>query len=301
MGEVYRARDLTLDRDVAIKVLPAGWASDPQRLARFEREARTLAAVNHPNIAQIHGTEADGPSRAIVMEFVEGDDLSRRLENGPLPLAEALSIARQVAEAIQAAHDQGIIHRDLKPANVKVTADGTVKVLDFGLAKIADPATGDVGAQTSTTMMASAPGLVIGTPAYMSPEQVKGQIADARSDVWAFGCLLFEMLAGRPPFAAASTTETMAAVLGSEPDWLQLPRGTPEPVRRLLRRCLQKNPGQRLRAVADARFEIDDAVAGGPVGSDTQPRRRSREWLAWAGIMVLAGAAAGTVESAERR
>jgi serine/threonine protein kinase len=234
MGEVYRARDTKLDRDVAIKILPAGFAADPERLARFEREARTLAALNHPNIAHIHGAEeasSAGPgqeaTRAIVMELVEGDDLSQRIARGPLALAPALAIARQIADAMQAAHDLGIVHRDLKPANVKVRADGTVKVLDFGLAKAQDRQPADPSPSQSPTLMTSMPGTLLGTAAYMSPEQVKGQAADARSDVWAFGCLLFEMLTGRPVFAAATTTEILASVLTAEPDWQQ-PPDTPE-------------------------------------------------------------------------
>ncbi len=266
MGEVYRARDTKLDRDVAIKILPAGFATDPERLARFEREAKTLASLNHPNIAHIHGAE-DVPStssgqagtRAIVMELVDGEDLSQCIARGPMALAQALTIGRQIAEAMQTAHDHGIIHRDLKPANVKVKADGTVKVLDFGLAKVTDAQPADSSLSHSPTMMTSMPGTLLGTAAYMAPEQVKGQTADARSDVWAFGCLLFEMLTGRPAFAAATISEIVASVLTTEPDWRRLPPDTPESVRRLLRRCLEKNETNRLRAIADARLEIDDA------------------------------------------
>src|SRR6266850_5598733 len=251
MGEVYRARDTKLDRDVAIKILPAGFATDPERLARFEREAKTLASLNHPNIAQIYGAEDAGATRAIVLELVEGEDLSQRIARGPMPRPQALAIARQIAEAMQTAHENGIIHRDLKPANVKVKADGTVKVLDFGLAKVADPRRAESSLSHSPTMMTSMPGTLMGTAAYMSPEQVKGQTADARSDVWAFGCLLFEMLTGRPAFGAATTSEILAGVLTSEPDWRQLPPDTPESVRRLLRRCLEKNETNRLRALGD--------------------------------------------------
>jgi len=217
MGEVYRARDTRLDRDVAIKILPAVFATDAERLARFEREAKTLASLNHPNIAHIHGAEDAGSTLAIVMELVEGDDLSQRLVRGPIALAEALAIARQIAEAMQTAHDLGIVHRDLKPANVKVKSDGTVKILDFGLAKVAETQP-DSSLSHSPTIMTSMPGTLLGTAAYMSPEQVKGQTADARSDVWAFGCLLFEMLTGRPAFAAATTSEIVASVLTTEPD-----------------------------------------------------------------------------------
>ena len=289
MGEVYRAVDARLGRDVAIKILPAGFATDPDRLARFEREARTLASLNHPNIAQIHGVEDVGSTRAIVMELVEGEDVSQRMVRGPLPLAEALAIARQVAEAMQTAHDLGVIHRDLKPANVKVTADGTVKILDFGLAKVAEPQPGSALSQVPT-VMASMPGTLLGTAAYMSPEQVSGRGATARSDVWAFGCLLFEMLTGRRAFGAASTGEILANVLTKDPDWRHLPPEATEPVRRLLRRCLQKSETNRLLAMADARLEIDeaqqpDAVATAP---RTAPRSRT-ERLAWASVVALLG------------
>ena len=293
MGEVYRARDTKLDRDVAIKILPAGFATDPDRLARFEREAKTLASLNHPNIAHIHGAEDAGSTRALVMELVEGEDLSQRIARGPMALAEALAIARQIAEAMQTAHDHGIIHRDLKPANVKVKADGTVKILDFGLAKAADAQPVDDSLSHSPTMMATMPGTLLGTAAYMSPEQVKGQTADARSDVWAFGCLLFEMLTGRPAFAAATRSEILASVLTTEPDWRHLPPDTPESVRRLLRRCLEKNETNRLRAIADARLEIDDAQQPDrdPAHSRTAPRSRT-ERLAWASLVALLGVAA---------
>ncbi len=293
MGEVYRARDTKLDRDVAIKILPAGFATDPDRLARFEREAKTLASLNHPNIAHIHGAEDAGSTRALVMELVEGEDLSQRIARGPMALAEALAIARQIAEAMQTAHDHGIIHRDLKPANVKVKADGTVKILDFGLAKAADAQPVDDSLSHSPTMMATMPGTLLGTAAYMSPEQVKGQTADARSDVWAFGCLLFEMLTGRPAFAAATRSEILASVLTTEPDWRHLPPDTPESVRRLLRRCLEKNETNRLRSIADARLEIDDAQQPDrdPAHSRTAPRSRT-ERLAWASLVALLGVAA---------
>ncbi len=298
MGEVYRARDSKLDRDVAIKVLPAGFAADPERLARFEREAKTLASLNHPNIAHVHGIE-DAPStstvpastRAIVMELVEGEDLAQRIARGPVAVAEALAIARQVAEAIQTAHDHGIIHRDLKPANVRVKANGTVKLLDFGLAKTDAPFTNSSLSQ-SPTLMTSMPGTLLGTAAYMSPEQAKGQNADARSDVWAFGCLLFEMLTGRSPFAAATTSEILASTLTKEPDWSQLPPDTPDVIRKLIRRCLQKNERHRLHAIADARLEIEDAEHPdrSALQSPIVPRSRT-ERLAWASAVLLLGAA----------
>ena len=289
MGEVYRARDTKLERDVAIKILPAGFAADADRLARFEREARTLAALNHPNIAHIHGVEESSGVRAIVMELVEGDNLSERLARGPIPIAEALSIARQIADAVQTAHDHGVIHRDLKPANVKVTSDGAVKLLDFGLAKVSGAQSAGALSQSPTVMM-SMPGTLLGTAAYMSPEQVKGHSADARSDVWAFGCLLFEMLTGQAAFAAPTMSEIVANVLTREPGLQQLPADTPHSVRRVLRRCLEKNPANRLRAVADARLDIDDAQR--PEGSApyAPAATRSRaERLAWASAVLLLG------------
>jgi Tol biopolymer transport system component len=294
MGEVYRARDTKLDRDVAIKILPAGFASDAERLARFEREARTLASLNHSNIAHIHGVEDTGSSRAIVMELVEGDDLAERLARGPLPLAEALPIARQVAEAIQAAHDLGIVHRDLKPANVKVKPGGAVKLLDFGLAKVCESRLASSSLTQSPTMMSSMPGTLLGTAPYMSPEQVKGHNADARSDVWAFGCLLYEMLTGRPAFAAATASEVVASILTTEPDWSRLPTDTPDAVRRLLRRCLQKDAATRLHAIADARLEIDEALQPNRAVAPARAPLPRVERLAWVSIVaVLALAAAG--------
>jgi len=285
MGEVYRARDTKLDRDVAIKILPAGLAADPERLSRFEREAKTLASLNHSNIAHIYGVEGAGSTRAIVMELVEGEDLSHPIARGPMALRQALAIARQIAEAIQAAHDHGIVHRDLKPANVKVKADGTVKVLDFGLAKAADAQPADSSPSQAPTMMTSMPGTLLGTAAYMSPEQVKGQTADARSDVWAFGCLLFEMLTGRPAFAAATTSEILASVLSKEPDWRRLAPDTPESVRRLLRRCLEKDETNRLRAIADARLEIDEAQQPDrDVAHSRTPTHSRTERLVWARV-----------------
>ena len=288
MGEVYRARDTKLDRDVAIKILPAGLAADPGRLSRFEREAKTLASLNHSNIAHIYGVEGAGSTRAIVMELVEGEDLSHPIARGPMALRQALAIARQIAEAIQAAHDHGIVHRDLKPANVKVKADGTVKVLDFGLAKAADAQPADSSPSQAPTMMTSMPGTLLGTAAYMSPEQVKGQTADARSDVWAFGCLLFEMLTGRPAFAAATTSEILASVLSKEPDWRRLAPDTPESVRRLLRRCLEKDETNRLRAIADARLEIDEAQQPDrDVAHSRTPTHSRTERLVWASVVAF--------------
>src|SRR5688572_22291844 len=238
MGEVYRARDTKLNRDVAIKVLPGVFASDPERLARFEREAQLLASLNHPHIAQIHGVEAYGKAHALVMELVEGEDLGERLARGALSLDEAVAIAKQLVEALEAAHDRGIIHRDLKPANIKVRDDGTVKVLDFGLAKALDPlspSTAQLMNSPTLTSPATMAGMIIGTAAYMAPEQAKGKAVDKRADIWAFGCVLFEMLAGRAPFGGETTTEMLGAVVLQDPDWGALPATTPRRVRELLR------------------------------------------------------------------
>ncbi|MBA2260430.1 MAG: serine/threonine protein kinase, partial [Acidobacteria bacterium] len=257
MGEVYRARDTQLNRNVAIKVLPELFALDAERLARFTREAQTLAALNHPNIAQIYGLESAGAAgtRALVMELVEGEDLSVVIERGAVPLAEALPIARQIADALEAAHESGIIHRDLKPANVKVRPDGTVKVLDFGLAKALDPVgTSSADAMRSPTLTARATqmGMIIGTAAYMAPEQAKGKAVDKRADIWAFGVVLYEMLTGARAFDGDDVSEVLATVLKSEPAWHALPADTPPAIRRVLRRCLEKDPRKRLSAIGDA-------------------------------------------------
>jgi serine/threonine protein kinase len=264
MGEVYRARDTRLDREVAIKVLPEALASDSERLARFEREAKTLAALNHPNIAHIHGVEDALGTPALVMELVEGPTLADRIARGPIPLDEALPIAKQVAEGLEAAHELGIIHRDLKPANIKVRDDGTVKILDFGLAKALDPKQPtSINATQSPTIttpaMMTGVGIILGTAAYMSPEQAKGRPADRRSDVWAFGCVLYEMLTGARAFGGADVSDTIADVLRREPDWSLLEGRAPRIVCRLLRRCLTKEPRQRLASVADARLDLDES------------------------------------------
>jgi len=276
MGEVYRARDTKLNRDVALKILPDAFASDPDRLARFTREAQTLAALNHPHIAQIYSVgEAASPERSalspdkvqfLVMELVQGEDLSQRIARGAIPLDEALPIARQIAEALEAAHEQGIIHRDLKPANIKVRADGTVKVLDFGLAKALDPvgSAAAVGVSnlptiTSPAMMTGV-GMILGTAAYMAPEQAKGRTVDKRADIWAFGAVLFEMLTGKRAFPGEDVSDTIAHVLMKEPDWATLPVNTPVAIRKLLRRCLEKDRKRRLADMADARLEIEDAL-----------------------------------------
>jgi serine/threonine protein kinase/Tol biopolymer transport system component len=284
MGEVYRARDTKLGRHVAIKVLPRALTRNADRRARFEREARLLASLNHPHIAQVYGfEEADGIA-ALVMELVPGDTLDTIIQPRGITPAHALALARQICDALEAAHEKGIVHRDLKPANVKVTPDGVVKVLDFGLAK----ATADefVNAPDGTKQ-----GVILGTPTYMSPEQARGQPVDRRTDIWAFGCVLYEMLTGRRAFAGDSPTDTLAHVIDRDPDWRAVPETTPEAVRRLLERCLRKDVRQRLRDIADARIEIDDAIAARTVPSDHVPDR-SRRWapIGWVAAIVLASA-----------
>jgi eukaryotic-like serine/threonine-protein kinase len=267
MGEVYRATDTHLGRHVAIKVLPDAFARDADRVARLEREARTLATLNHPNIAAIYGLEKSEGVDALVMELVDGPTLADRVARAALPLDESLAVATQIADALEAAHEQGIIHRDLKPANIKLRPDGVVKVLDFGLAKLVEPGPGPGRSEltasptiTSPALMTGA-GMILGTAAYMSPEQAKGRPADRRSDLWAFGCVLYEMLTARRAFPGADVSDTLATVLKREPDWTALPAGTPTAIRRLLRRCLEKESGRRLRDIADARIEIEDASA----------------------------------------
>jgi eukaryotic-like serine/threonine-protein kinase len=297
MGEVYRARDTKLQRDVAIKVLPDLFAADPERLARFEREAQLLASLNHPNIAHVYGVE----DRALVMELVEGDDLAQRLARGPIPVDEALAIARQIADALEAAHEHGIVHRDLKPANVKVRPDGAVKVLDFGLAKAMEPPRSAAETLNSPTFTAQATqqGLVIGTAAYMPPEQARGKTVDKRADIWAFGCVLYEMLGGRQTFGGDTITDVLAAVVRQDPDWTTLPVDTPSSVRRLLVRCLQKDPARRLRDISDARLEIDDRDAPPSAPPPAQgPRPRGRERLAWTVAAVTGLAAIAAVAAA---
>ena len=292
MGIVYRATDTTLRRQVAIKVLPVAVAADAARLARFRREAEMLAAVNHPNIAVIYAVERSGDRTALVMELVEGDDLSQRIARGPIPLDEALPIARQIAEALEAAHEQGVIHRDLKPANIKVRSDGTVKLLDFGLAKAMEPAASfSPSLSTSPTITTPAmtqAGMILGTAAYMSPEQARGQAVDKRTDIWAFGCVVYEMLTGRAVFPGATISDTIAAILEREPEWGALPARTPAGIRQLLRRCLDKDPNRRLHDIADARIEIDDDRSGlQQDGRVAQVPAGSRLRLAWASALAL--------------
>ena len=261
MGEVYRARDRKLGREVAIKVLPEALASDAERIARFEREARMLAAVNHPAIAAIYGAEEDRDVRYIVMELVPGETLAEKLVGGPLPMPEALGLAAQIAEALSVAHERGVIHRDLKPANIKVTPEGRVKVLDLGLAKAMqiEAPPGDFSKSPTVAADASRPGHLLGTPGFMSPEQARGKETDRRTDIWAFGCVLYEMLTGKRAFGGETVPDILAAILEREPDWKALPAATPPRVRELLSRCLEKNANDRLRDAGDARLEIEQA------------------------------------------
>jgi serine/threonine-protein kinase len=299
MGQVYRATDTNLGRQVAIKVLPAVFSQDPERLARFDREAKTLATLNHPNIAIIHGLERADGIRALVMELVEGPTLADRIAQGPIPADEALPIARQITEALEAAHEQGIIHRDLKPGNIKLRPDGTVKVLDFGLAKALEPISAvGVNATASPTITSPAlmtgVGMLLGTAAYMSPEQARGKAVDKRTDIWAFGCVLYEMVTGRRAFEGEDVSITLAAVMMKEPDWAALSATTPPLLRRLLRSCLEKDSRRRLQAIGDARLEIERFLSGAPEDAATLvipvARPLWRRVLPWGltGVLALA-------------
>ena len=306
MGEVYRARDTRLDREVAIKVLPESFASDHDRLMRFEREAKTLASLNHPHIAQIYSVEegaasvAPGTANAapplLVMELVDGETLAERIARGAIPLDEALPIARQIAEALEAAHDAGIVHRDLKPANIKVRPDGTVKVLDFGLAKASGPGAGPRGdalnSPTITSPAMTQAGVILGTAAYMSPEQAKGKPVDKRADIWAFGCVLYEMLAGRRAFAGDDISDTLVSIMRDEPDVDGLPPEVPDSVRAVLKRCLQKDVRRRTKDIGDARLELESPIpTSATPARAVDPRRTSlREIAAWAAVLALAAA-----------
>ncbi len=289
MGEVYKARDARLSREVAIKVLPAAFSADAERLARFRREAQVLAALNHPHIAAIHGLEESGGVEALVLELVPGETVAERLAKGPIPIDEALDIARQIADGLAAAHEKGIVHRDLKPANVKLTPEGRVKILDFGLAKAlaGDTSSPDVSNSPTVTAAATRDGVVMGTAAYMSPEQARGRAVDKRADVWAFGALLYEMLSGRPAFAGETVSDTLAAVLRAEIAWSALPAGTPAGVRRVLRRCLERDRDRRVHDIADARLEMDETgLPDTSVESAASPRRS-----AWRGPLLFAAGA----------
>jgi serine/threonine protein kinase len=321
MGEVYRARDTKLGREVAVKVLPEVFAVDHDRLGRFQREAQVLASLNHPNIAHIHGVEESGGTPALIMELVEGETLAERLGRSgrsstglrplsadarteeaapggrPLPMDEALSIARQIADALSAAHDRGVVHRDLKPANIKVTPGGIVKILDFGLAKASGAPVVDLS-HSPTMVAATVEGVLLGTAPYMSPEQARGQVVDKRADIWAFGCVLYEMLTGLRAFRGATTTDVLAAIVERDPNWDALPAKTPRDVRRLLRHCLEKDAGERLHDIADARLELTDALRGEP-DIEAPPRQNAMHWkkrVAWAAAsaasILIAGALA---------
>jgi eukaryotic-like serine/threonine-protein kinase len=297
MGEVYRAHDATLARDVAIKVLPQLFTADSERLARFEQEARMLAALNHPHIGAIYGVEHENGVRGLVLELVEGSTLAERIASGPLPVPEALGIARQIADALDAAHEKGIIHRDLKPANIKITPGGIVKVLDFGLAKTATDESRPGPCPSSTvTVGRTSEGLVLGTAAYMSPEQARGQVVDKRTDIWAFGCVLYELLTGRQPFSGETVADTIAMVLGHEPDWNRLPSNTPLRAARLVRHCLDKDLSRRLPDIADVLIELDElpSVALRPHDDNVAdrvpatPARRRWPYVASGGLLAAA-------------
>ena len=309
MGEVYRARDTKLGRDVALKVLPGAFASDPERLARFEREARMLASLNHPHIAQIHGLEegqppstGEAPLRALVMELVKGEDLAHRIARGPIPLQDAIGIAHQIAEALDAAHEIGVIHRDLKPGNVRIREDGAVKLLDFGLAKPHDASSGLFNEALDNSPTISSPaltgrGVILGTAAYMAPEQAKGKLVDKRADVWALGVVLYEMLSGRRPFKGGDSTEVIAQILEREPDWSTLPHGTPPHVLRLMRRCLEKDRRRRMRDCGDVMLELGESVIGTPSATTGYGRRQ----IAVAGLVCMGlGVAAAYLAGALR-
>jgi len=287
MGEVYRARDSRLNRDVAIKILPQAFLLDPERLARFQREAQILASLNHPNIAAIYGVEEQNHLRGLVLELVEGPTLADRIARGPIPLDEALAIAHKIAEALDAAHERGIVHRDLKPSNVKVTDDGTVKVLDFGLAKVfTDETPTEDFSHSPTLLKATRTGVILGTAAYMSPEQAKGKPVDKRADIWAFGGVLFEMLTGTRAFTGETLTDTLAAVVRAEPNWNDLPTNTPPSIRKLLRRCLTKDPKQRLRDIGDAKYDLE-STAEQPSELTVVPAMHSKRWAIPLLVLVL--------------
>jgi len=307
MGEVWRATDLKLGRDVALKLLPAAFSGETERMQRFQREAQVLAALNHPNIAAIYGIEQVEDTTFLVLELVEGPDLAEQLARGPLPLDQALDVARQMADALEAAHERGIVHRDLKPANVKRTPEGKVKILDFGLAKaLAADDGGRVDSSLSPTItsLSTKAGVILGTAAYMSPEQARGSPVDRRADVWAFGCILLELLTGESPFHEATVSDTVASILRSEPDWERLPRDTPAAVRHLLHRCLDKDPRRRLRDIGEARVALEDATiaeAEAPSAAALPPPATARRWTEIAVAVALTALATLLLTRALRR
>jgi eukaryotic-like serine/threonine-protein kinase len=293
---------MELGREVALKMLPETFAADPQRLARFEREARLLAALNHPHVAAIHQVEDADGGRVLVLELVPGETLAERLRRGPLPLLEALPLFRQIAEGLEAAHDKGVLHRDLKPANIKITPDGKAKILDFGLAKAVAADEGGQDASHSPTISyeGTRHGVILGTAAYMSPEQARGKPVDKRTDIWSFGCVLFEALAGRRAFSGETISDTIAAILAREPEWSWLPAATPPRIRELLHRCLQKDVARRLHDVGDARIELDEAIAEHERGASASralpaPGPARRSVLPWIALALVAGTLAGAV------
>ncbi len=298
MGEVYRAEDTTLKREVAIKVLPEQFTQDTERLARFQREAQLLASLNHPNIEAIHGLEQADGVRFLILELVEGQTLAQRLSIASLPVEESLEICRQIAEGLEAAHESGIIHRDLKPANVSVTPEGKVKILDFGLAKAleAEIPTSDISDSPTRTEQMTSAGMILGTAAYMSPEQARGKLVDRRADIWAFGCVLYEVLTRKQVFGGETVTDILGDIVHKEPDWEDLPQGTPRGIQRLLRRCLEKNAHERLQHIGDARIEIRQAQTEpvDPALAQVAPVAASSRWR-WAilgGIIGVVGSAA---------
>jgi Tol biopolymer transport system component len=291
MGEVYRAHDSKLGRDVALKLLPTAFAGDPDRVARLRREAQVLASLSHANIAAIYGLEESGGVPVLVLELVEGPTLADRIAAGRLPLDDSYGIARQVAEGLEAAHERGIVHRDLKPANIKLRPDGSVKVLDFGLAKAIESSQREAGPPPVTSLAMTRNGAVLGTTPYMSPEQSRGLAVDRKTDIWAWACVLFEMLSGRPAFAGSDTTDVTAAILRGEPEWSLLPAATPPGVRRLLRRCLEKDPRRRIADIRDARLALDDALEDSQAAAIPARARAGRERVAW--IVALAACVVG--------
>jgi hypothetical protein len=319
MGEVYRAYDSRLGREVALKVLPQGFANDAGRMSRFKREAQVLASLNHPNIAAIYGFEDSGDNHALVLELVDGPTLADRIAQGPLSLDEALALARQIAEGLEYAHEKGIVHRDLKPANVKMTPEGEAKILDFGLAKAFNPQDSAARLNQSNSptisIAATQAGVILGTAAYMSPEQARGKPVDRRSDIWAFGCVLYEMLTGKPTLAGETTSDVLAAVIRAGPDWNALPGTTPPRIRELARRCLVKDPKQRLQAIGEARIAVEETltgagVVGAPPGQESagaqasegarRARLRTLPWLVAASLTLIVGIVGGWWARARR-
>ena len=306
MGEVYRAKDTKLGRDVALKILPSSFTNDPERVARFRREAQVLASLNHPHIAQIYGLDESGGTQFLILELVDGESLDRRIARGPIPVDEALGITRQIAEALEAAHEKGIIHRDLKPANIAATTDGQVKVLDFGLAKALETVSGSSDLINSPTItspaMMTGVGVILGTAAYMAPEQAKGRAADKRSDIWALGCVLYEMLTGVRAFGGEDVSDTLANVLKTDPNWNAIPAAVGEPIRALLRRCLDKDRNRRVSDASTVRFVVTEPEpSASAAATSVVPAVRWRRLVAMAAaVVIVAGAVAGFYAAIKR-